>query len=80
MVSRACWLADTYKLSCLEVFDGLFNSGGCSKQIHGDVSGLERVIGVRPKIAADNRIGFLVRDKLSHQRASPARCVQAFLP
>jgi hypothetical protein len=54
VVSRAGWRTNAFELSSFEVFDGLLNSGAGPKQIHGDANSLERVLGVRPKVAADD--------------------------
>jgi AcrR family transcriptional regulator len=55
-----------------EALDGLLRGAAWSKKIHSDAGSLERAVGIWPKIAADDRLGILVRNKLRRQRAGPA--------
>ena len=77
MVSLACWCSNALKLSCLEVIHSLASGAAISKKIQSNASSLECSIGIGSEIAADGSLGFLVRCKLSGQRACSARSPHA---
>ena len=56
--------ADLFELPGLELHDHVVYCVTRSKQVHRHTGCVERLKGMRAKIAADDRVGFVLCDKL----------------